>query len=382
MTEKKDAYLNNLYQRQEENRTVRRIVIIILSLLLITFAAVIVGGYFYIKNTLEPVNPENDKKVQVSIPIGSSTTSIGKILEEENIIKDATAFRYYVKYKNETDFQAGDYEFSPSMSLDQIIAKLKNGKVMKEVVAKITVPEGIWVPDVAKRIAKATDSTQEEVMAKLNDKEYVKSLINTYPFLTEEIMKEDIKYPLEGYLFPATYEFSEEPTIEKAVQTMLKKTQSVLGKYQDQIDGKNYNIHEIMTLASLIEEEATQKADREKISSVFYNRIEQEMPLQTDPTILYALGRHSASISKKDLGIDSPYSTYKNRGLPIGPIANPGEASIKAAVSPADTDYLYFYARPTGEVYFSKTNAEHNKIRAKYDGEWEEYRKKQKEKNN
>ncbi|MBN8208404.1 endolytic transglycosylase MltG [Bacillus sp. NTK071] len=380
MSDNKDLYKEKLLKRQNENQTVRKIVFIILLLLTITVAAVITGGYFYIKNILEPVDPDSNKDTTVTIPIGSSTSSIGKTLEEKGIIKDGTAFRYYVKYKNESGFQAGDYELSPSMTMDEIISIMKSGKVMKDAVAKISVPEGIWLEDIAARIAKELDLKQEDVIKKLDEKEYVKALINEYWFLTDDVLQDDIRHPLEGYLFPATYDFEEEPSVEKVVKEMLDKTDRVLTEYRSEIEDRDYSIHEMMTLASIIEEEASAKADRTKISKVFYNRLEEDMILQTDPTVVYARGKQSGEITQKDLDKKSPYNTYTVKGLPVGPIANPGESSIVAAIEPAKTDALYFYARPSGETLFSKTNDEHNKKVAKYKNEWEEYYKKKEEK--
>ncbi|MCA0986157.1 endolytic transglycosylase MltG [Guptibacillus algicola] len=379
MSDYKEQYKENLLKRQNENKTVRKVVFIILLLLTITMAAVITGGYFYIKNTLQPVDPNSEAQKAVSIPIGSSTSSIGEILEEQGIIKDGTAFRYYVKYKNESGFQAGDYSLSPSMTMDEVISKLKSGKVMKESVAKITLPEGIWIEDIASRIGKELDMETEEVINTLDDEEYVETLINEYWFLTDEILNEDIRHPLEGYLFPATYDFEEEPTVELAVKKMLDKTQSVLKSYQGDVENSDLSIHEFMTMASLIEEEASEKADRARISAVFRNRMEKGMLLQTDPTVIYARGEQSGEILQSELDANSPYNTYQNKGLPVGPIANPGVSSIIAAIEPADTEDLYFYARPNGETIFSETNAEHNKVRAKYDEEWDEYYKKKEE---
>ncbi|WP_347549478.1 endolytic transglycosylase MltG [Pseudalkalibacillus hwajinpoensis] len=379
MPDFKELYKEKLIKRQNENKTVRKIVFIILLLLTITVAAIITGGYFYIKNILEPVEPGSNQQTAVSIPIGSSTSSIGQTLEEEGIIKDGTAFRYYVKYKNESGFQAGEYELSPSMTMDEIIAIIKSGKVMKETVAKISVPEGIWLEDISARIAKELDMKQKDVMAKLDDEDYVKALINEYWFLTDAVLEDDIRHPLEGYLFPATYDFEEEPTVELVVKEMLDKTDSVLKNYRSEVEDSKLSIHELITLASLIEEEASAKADRTKISKVFYNRIEEDMLLQTDPTVLYARGEQSGEIFQKDLDAASPYNTYKQKGLPVGPIANPGEESIKAAIEPAKTDALYFYARPSGETLFSETNKEHNKKVAKYKEEWDVYYKKKEE---
>ena len=187
--------------------------------------------------------------------------------------------------------------------------------------------------------------------------------------LTDEIFQKDIKYPLEGYLFPATYDFEEEkPSLETIVTAMLKQTEKVLQEYEAQMTEQEFSAHKLLTMASLLEEEATAKVDRSKIASVFYNRLDVGMPLQTDPTVLYAKGEHKNSVYYKDLEVNSPYNTYKYKGLPPGPIANAGKASIKAALEPDKTDYLYFLATPEGDVLYSQTLAEHNtkKSRAYY----------------
>ncbi|MGG1833585.1 endolytic transglycosylase MltG, partial [Cytobacillus firmus] len=337
-------------------------------ILLISAAAVLGGGYFYINSALKPVDPDNNKPKKVEIPIGSSVTGIGTVLEENGIIRDARVFKYYVKFKNEAGFMAGEYELKPSMNMKEILDSLKTGKVMEEVAFKITIPEGKQLEQIAGIIAEKTDKKPEDVLKKLNEKAFIKSLMTEYPeLLTKEILGENIKYPLEGYLFPATYPFyKEDPTIEEIVEVMLDKTASVIEEYSGDMEKREYTPHKLLTMASLIEEEATAKVDRDQIASVFYNRIDTGMPLQTDPTVLYAHGEHKSRVLYKDLEIDSPYNTYKYPGLTPGPISNAGVSSIEAALVPAETDYLYFLATSSGEVLFSKTLDEHNQKKAQH----------------
>lgn len=362
-TDKKKLIAEKLVQQQKEARIVRKIVFITSIMAILLIGAIGGGGYYYIKEALKPVDEGSKKTVDVNIPIGSSTTGIGQILEDKGIIRDARVFKYYVKFKNEAGFMAGDYKMKPSMTLPEIVTSLKTGKVMQEVVMKITIPEGKQLKQIAGIIAEKTQQDEEEIFKQLNDKEFINKMMGKYPdVLTEEIMKENVKYPLEGYLFPATYPFySEKPTVEEIVTVMLTKTKEVLGEFRGQMEEKEMTSHELMTMASLIEEEATEKVDRDKIASVFYNRLEDGMMLQTDPTVLYAHGEHKDRVFYKDLEIDDPYNTYKIQGLPPGPIANPGVMSIEAALAPADTDDMYFLATSTGEVLFSKTLAEHNR---------------------
>ncbi|MFO1443027.1 endolytic transglycosylase MltG [Bacillus sp. Bva_UNVM-123] len=367
---KKELIRKKMIERQSEAKIVRKIVLIIAIILIITVGVVAGGGYFYLKSALEPVNPDSKKEKQIDIPIGSSASSIGKILEENGIIKDARVFKYYVKLRNETGFMAGNYTLKPSMTIPEIISNLKTGKIQEELVFKMTIPEGKQLEQIASIIAEKTNKNADDVFKKLNEKAFIESLMAKYPdILTDEIFNKNIKYPLEGYLFPATYPFyKEDPTIEEIVSAMLDKTVSVVRGYHAEIEEREMTVHQLLTMASLIEEEATQKVDRDQISSVFYNRMKIGMPLQTDPTVLYAQGEHKSRVVYKDLEIDSPYNTYKHPGLTPGPIANAGVTSIEAALFPEETDYLYFLATPTGEVLFSKTLEEHNIKKAQHIG--------------
>ncbi|AIE60839.1 endolytic transglycosylase MltG [Bacillus methanolicus] len=365
---KKEIIHQKLLELQSEARIVRKIVFIIAIALFLIVGGVTVGGYFYIKSALKPVDPDSKTEKIIEIPIGSSVSGIAQILEDNGIIKDARVFKYYVKLKNETGFMAGDYKLKPSMSIPEIIERLKTGKAMKKVVLKITIPEGKQLKEIASIIAEKTNKKEEEVFKKLNDKSFIKAMMAKYPdILTNDILNKNVKYPLEGYLFPATYYFyKENPTVEEIATEMIDKTKSVLQEYAGQIKEKRYSVHQLLTMASLIEEEATKKADRDRIASVFYNRIKSGMPLQTDPTVLYAKGKHQERVLYEDLEVDSPYNTYKHKGLPPGPIANAGTMSIEAALNPEKTDFLYFLATADGDVIFTKTLSEHNKAKAEH----------------
>ncbi|KEF39379.1 conserved hypothetical protein, YceG family [Schinkia azotoformans MEV2011] len=375
-TKEKDSKVK-LSEREQEARLVRKIVATIFTVVALIIIGTAIFGYFYIKSALEPVDATDKSETKVTIPIGSSVRGIANTLEENGIIKNSTVFRYYVKFKNESGFQAGDYNLSPSMEFGDIIAHLKTGKVMKEPVFTITIPEGKQLEEIATIISKKTNYSEAEIIKKLDDKQYIKSLIKKYPaILSDDILNAKIRHPLEGYLFPATFEYYEDdPKLENIIEDMLSKTEDIVSSYLGQIEEKDLSVHEFMTMASLIEEEATEKGDREKISAVFYNRINKNMPLQTDPTVLYSMGKHQVGITYDDLEVDSPYNTYKNPGLPPGPIASPGEISMAATVNPAGGKYLYFYSRPNGETIFTTTLNEHNNIKNKYKHEWDEFKK-------
>ncbi|WP_026563488.1 endolytic transglycosylase MltG [Bacillus sp. UNC41MFS5] len=365
---KKDVIRKKMLEHQKEAKVVRKIVLIISILLLLFILLISGGGYLYIDSALKPIDAGSKKFKQVDIPLGSSVTGIAETLESNGIIKSAKVFKYYVKLKNEGGFMAGQYQLSPSMDVPEIVNRLKTGKVLAQASFKITIPEGKQLKEIAAIMAKATKQNENDVFNKLNDQEFIKTLMAKYPdILTEEILNSSVKYPLEGYLYPATYPFyKNNPSVEEMVAAMLTKTRAVLSDYAEQSEKKKLSVHQLLTMASLVEEEATEKADRKTIASVFYNRIKKGMMLQTDPTVLYAQGKHKARVLYKDLEVDSPYNTYQNTGLPPGPIANAGKSSIEASLNPAQTDYYYFIATADGDVIFTKTLEEHNIEKAKH----------------
>lgn len=350
-------------ERIEEASVVRKIVAVCLLLVMIAFIGVGTYVYYYVKEGVAPIDEINEELLDIQIPIGSTSTKIGRILEEHGLIKNASFFRYYVRYKNESGFQAGDYQLSKSMGLDEIIVALKEGTVFKEYAFSFTVPEGRWLEDTLKIIANETSHELEALEEKVTDPEYLETLIDRYDILTEDILNEDIHWALEGYLFPARYDFIDEnPTIETIIEAMLQRTEEIVGKHLAASGESEYKIHEIITLASIIEGEARNSEDRYKVSGVLYNRLEINMALQVDPTIAYAHGEHLTRTLYEHLEIDSPYNTYRYPGIPVGPINNPGEAAIKAAIEPDEHKYLYFYAKSDGEVIYSETFQQHQGV--------------------
>lgn len=370
MSKKKDSgsFKDNLITRSQEASTVRKIVLIILVALFLILVIGAISGYLYVKSALEPVDAESEEEITVEIPIGSSSSGIATILEENGIIKDGKIFRFYVKFKNESDFQAGEYTFTPAMTFDEIIESLKNGRVILDAVHTVTIPEGLTVDQIAEIYSERLDFSKEEFLETVNDRSYIKELMNRYPnLLSEEILDPDIRTPLEGYLFASTYDYYvESPSIESIVEGMLEQTQSVVSKYMPAIEELDFNVHEALTFASIVERETASEEQRQQISGVFYNRLEAEMPLQTDPTVLYALGEHNEVVTYEDLEVESPYNTYKVTALPIGPISNFAENSLNAVVDPAETEYLYFLHDKKGNIYYAETYEEHLQNRDEY----------------
>lgn len=368
---KKDIMFDRMKEKKKEVKIVRRIVFIVALLLLIAVGIAGFNVYNYVTEALQPVDAESEKVIGIEVPIGSNLDSIAELLEENGLVKDARIYKYYVKFNNQSEFQAGTYELLPSMTLEEITESLKTGKVYREPLFTITVPEGLTLEEIAERvIAEKTDYTAEEFLQKVQNPEYIDFLMQKYPtLLTDEIKGENIRYALEGYLYPATYPFYEEdPSLELIIEQMIDATASIVMQYEPLLAEEEKSPHWLLTFASLLEEEATGQSDRATIASVFYNRIEQDMPLQTDPTVIYAMGEHKDRLFNTDYEFEHPYSTYTNKGMPPGPIAGAGASSIQAVMDPANTEYLFFLADSTGKNHFAKTYEEHLANRDKYIG--------------
>src|SRR5690625_446445 len=383
MTNKREnnSYEQELELKQNEASTVRKIVLITLSTLIIMMLIGVISGFFYIKSALEPVDPESEEEVEIEIPLGSSSSDIASILEENNMIKNSTVFKLYLKFKNKAEIQAGEYTLSQSMNFDGIIEELQSGKIMEEPIYRITIPEGKSADQIGEIFAHQLDFSEEEFLEVLNDKDYISSLQDMYPdLITEEVMSDELLIPLEGYLYAGTYEvFEEEPTIESVIEMMVDQTNKVMQSELENIDNDDLSIHEILTLASIIERESKFDEDRPKVAQVFINRLNEDMKLQSDITAAYANREHKVLMTYEDIEIESPYNTYVQAGLPPGPISSPSLQSIDAVLKPEGKDFneLYFYARPSGETYYSHSLEEHTQIKEQYEQEWHELEEEQ-----
>ncbi|MBG9785586.1 endolytic transglycosylase MltG [Shouchella lehensis] len=375
MSKEKKYKANDVYQeRASQAKTVRKIVFISLSAFFVVVLAVIIGGYTYFVNALKPVDASDDgQDVEVHIPVNTSTSQIAQILEDEGVIRNATFFRYYTRYKNESGFQAGTYSLNTSMDTDEIIEELKDGLVMAEAATTIVIPEGLTLNTITERLSEFTGDSQDDIFSFIDDEEFVQSLIEEYDMLTEEILDEDIHHPLEGYLFPASYQFDEEqPDIEAVVRSMLDQMQLVYNERQGIINASDYTFHELLTIGSIVEREAREREDRFTIAGVLHNRLNEGMMLQVDPTVAYAQGEHIYMTTYDDLEVDSPYNTYQHTGLPPGPISTVREEALVAAADPNETNYLYFYARYNGEIIYNEEYDAHLEARDAYRHEWQE----------
>lgn len=347
-------------------------------------------GYRYVKSEIEPYNPADKTTKAIEIPSGVASKEIGQILEKNHIIKNATAFQYYTKLKSLAGFKSGYYNLSPSMTLTTIAKTLQEGgtdKPVEPVLGKITIPEGFTIDQMAAKISDnvATKSdedktpfTKDDFLKVVTDPTFIAKMQATYPELLGSLPAADsgVKYQLEGYLFPATYEYTKKSTMTSVVEQMIAVMNQNLQPYYDAIKtsklAPNLTVNDILSIAALTEKEANNDADRRNVAMVFYNRINTGMPLGSNIAILYAEGKLGqkttlAEDAAVNTVIDSPFNLYVHQGYGPGPVTNPSLSAIKAAVQPTDNNDLYFVADvTTGKVYFSETAAEHDANVQKY----------------
>ncbi|HEM3164726.1 TPA: endolytic transglycosylase MltG [Streptococcus suis 92-1191] len=373
-------------RRKKQDNAAKHIVSVIMSIVVVAVLVTGVTGYMWVKSSLEPVNAKATEAIQVEIPEGSSTLEIGKILVDNKLIKNATIFNYYSKIKSYNNFQSGFYNLKQNMSVDDIAKALQESgtpTAQKEAAGKILIVEGYTLTQIAQAITDNTKTedkndktpfTTEQFMATVTNQDFINRMVATYPKLFASLPAADsgVIYQLEGYLFPAVYEYSDETTIEELVEQMIAAMDNRLQPYYETITAKNLTVNEVLTLASLVEKEGSTDEDRRNIASVFFNRLNAAMPLQSNIAILYAQGKLGqettlAEDAAIDTSIESPYNIYWTPGLMPGPVDSPSLSAIEAVINANTTDYLYFVADvTTGSVYFTNNIDEHNQNVAKY----------------
>jgi len=309
-----------------------------------------------------PANLFDGSPVRVTIPEGASARTVEVQLKESKIITPHSAFLITIKLLNLSDrLKAGDYFLSPSDPLLSVIAKLVGGQTVPEAEVRVAFPEGMSIYKMGlvlkekgfKHWKQFQGLVSEGIKADLRQRHW-----GTFKYIPSE--------SLEGYLFPDTYNFFRDASAEAMAEVMVSRFEQVVGPFWESNKGQTkLTLHEALTLASIVEKEAKKPEERPIIASVFFNRLKIGMPLAADPTVKYALERPSKRVFYDQLNVRSPYNTYKVRGLPPGPICNPGLDSLKAVVFPARTDYLFFVAKKDGSHIFSKNWQEHQRARAK-----------------
>lgn len=289
----------------------------------------------------------------VLIPKGSTFREVAEVLDEEGLLRSPTAFYLMARVLGVAgNVQAGEYELSTAMTPAVILHKLVNGDVVKY---RVTIPEGYTVRQIASRLAELGIISEKE--------EFLQAAFSSD---FDAMLGIDVE-SVEGYLFPDTYLFSKEVSPQEVIRTMVEKFKRVYTPdFSERAAELGMTDREVVTLASIIEKETGVPEERPLISAVFHNRLKHGIPLCSDPTVIYGIEDFDGNLRKRDLETRTPYNTYLIQGLPPGPIANPGRASIKAALYPAPVTYLYFVSRNDGSHYFSATLREHNEAVQRY----------------
>jgi UPF0755 protein len=323
--------------------------IILWTIVVVILAGAAVAGWMY-HSIGQPYKGYAEAEQFVEIPSGSGPAVMGRRLADAGVVRSATTFRLAVWVQGSgRRLQAGDYRFERPMSATEVVDKIARGDVYAR---SITFREGLTVREMSALYETGGFGTAAEFIEASKNAELIRNL-------------DPGARDLEGYLFPDTYTIPRRATAAQLIERMVARFQKVMTpELQSQASARGLSVRELTTLASLVEKETGKPEERTVVAGVYSNRLKIGMGLQCDPTVIYALmlaGRYDGNIRRDDLKIDSPYNTYRYAGLPPGPIAAPGEASLRAAANPADVPYLYFVSRNDGSHVFSTTLDEHNR---------------------
>lgn len=326
------------------------------AFLLLAIPGFLVGATVsYISWGLKPAG--GGKTIEFAIPEGATTSWVAAKLYQNKIIRNPTLFRFYARSHDlDKRIATGTYKVSSELSVPEILRRLTSGE---QVTKRFTIPEGLTVKEIAARLERQNIASGQAFLHELQNGEF------GYTFLPRDLVG---PARFEGYLFPDTYQVFPDVSVHAVIEGMLRRFATVSQELNLAAEAAKQGLtaHQAVTLASLVEREAKRSEERALIAGVLYNRLRKGMPLQVDATVQYALGEHRERILYEDLTVDSPYNTYRVTGLPPGPIAAPGRASLLAVIRPAETDYLYYVAKPDGSHAFSRTLAEHNANKGRY----------------
>lgn len=329
-------------QRTKKNAMLAMAVAVLVAIC-VTFAVLSMD---YRISTIDEV--QGNDKVVVRITPGMASGEIGDLLAAKGVIDSTWKFKLAVKLNGAGDkFQAGTFSLQKNMTVGDALGVLINGRATSQ---WVTIPEGYDVRQIAKLLAKHGLVEEKEFLAAAKD-------FAPYDYI---VKSPEADYAIEGFLFPDTYEFATDASCQDIMSRMAEEFDHKLTpELRQQASQRNLSVYELVTLASLVEKEARFPEDRPIIAQVFFKRLDINMPLQTDTTIQYLLDGPKENLSISDTKIDSPYNTYQHYGLPPGPIASPGMASIEAVLNPANTAYLYFVADTQGHNHYGYTYDEH-----------------------
>lgn len=330
----------------------------------VSLGVLIVFPWFFFRVNTSPTSKDSEQ-VRFSVSENYTYSTLGSKLEEEGLIRSEFFYKALVRAMRPDRLEVCTYTLDKNMGTLKIIEVLERGCKSSSEAITLRVPEGRNINQIAAIVEQVTTNSKEDVIRVWNSAEFVDEVIEKYDFVDDVIKSKDVMYPLEGYLFPSTYELANENVSPKTVAfRMLDQMGVIYERHKEDIESSGMSFHEVLTLASIVEYEAILDEDRSVVSSVFHNRLNQGWRLESCATLGYALGEWKSQYSTADTQVDHAYNTYQNSGLPPGPGGMPGEASIVAALNPSSTDYMFFLANVCdpndNKTYFSRTNSEHN----------------------
>ena len=358
----------------KQKKKVWPIVLTIVLILILALGALLGAAFWYFNDCQKPVQ-DTPETVVFTVNPGDTVQDVTANLESAGLIKNAKMAYYYVRTKHLSDIVAGEFNLDKSWGVQKIFSLLDDPLAANQKNVYITIVEGDWAKHIAEKIAEVTDNSYDDMIALWNNKDWIRSMMPEYPFLTEEMFQDGVRIYLEGYLAPDTYEVKKDATPEEVTRTILDQTLEVYNKYKDKIanNPNELTIHEVYTLASIVQYEAGgHKETQELVASVFINRIYWQYPLQSSVTVCYAIDfdKNVDNWQACEINVDfeSPYNTYKYDGLTPGPIENAGVDAIDSVLNAPETEYFFFMADVCGDgtVYFAETEQEHYANVAQY----------------
>jgi UPF0755 protein len=366
---KKEETKKPVRKKRKLRKPVRRIIAWILLIILLIIMCL---GIYGIYQKSQPVSSVSEE-VPFQVDENATLKTVSQKLEEEGIVKDADLVYLYGRVRKLTDLKHGAFVLDKSWNMDHILRDLNDETKGMADSVYVTIVEGDWAKDAAAKFASVTNVSADDLLALWNNADWIRSQMSTYPFLTEDMFRDGVRIYLEGYLAPNTYLVKQETTPEEITTQILNETLRVYDTNRDAIAASGRSIHDIYTLASIVQYEAGKSPeDMAKVASVFYNRMAAGMPLQSSVTVCYAIDFDKQTDNwqacEVNSDFDSLYNTYQHQGLPPGAIENAGTDALNAVLNPADTDYLYFMADVLGDgtIYYANTLEEHNANVAKY----------------
>lgn len=337
--------------------------------LVVILVLAIAGACGWAWYELQP--PGTGLEREITVEEGESLETVFDKLQKEGIIKNAQLLDLYASVKGKPGWYAGTYTMNSDMTADEVLSWLNDPENARSGQISVTIPEGWWAKEVAQRLSENLPFTAQQFLDAWNDQSYIETLAKDYPFLDpQSLSNPDLRVKLEGYLFPETYQFSPNSTIDEVTRMFLDQFNKVWTENREKFEASGKTVEQVVTLASVVQFESGNVQDMKTIAGVFENRLKDDMMLQSSVTVCYALYDefNDPQDCETQYDVESPYNTYLNQGLPPGPILNPGREAIEAVLEPEQNDYLFFVAdinnvkSDPGKVYYARTYEEHEQL--------------------